>query len=258
MEILQIDIGGNMAHFRKYYANNTAMSFCLPPRTTAMGMLAACMGLPKESYHQSLSSENIRIGVRLLTPIKKQFHRLNFLKITGKNDFDGRQGRIQTPFEVVSGLNIGRDEVIYRIFVSPNEEGISIFEQLKKAILLNQKVYPLCLGVANFTAYIKSFHLFDAENIQEISTDKEVEIHAAIPSKEIKTLNFNKLLPSGHFQSLEEEMSPQDFVANDSREVRKMCTLLSSTSGHPLNVKLKRAFYQISNSKEVQNIVFLE
>lgn len=258
MEILQIDIGGNMAHFRKYYANNTAMSFCLPPRTTVMGMLAACMGLPKESYHQSLASENIRIGIRLLTPIKKQFHRLNFLKITGKNDFDGRQGRIQTPFEVVSGWNIGKDEVIYRIYISPHKGGIDTFEQLKKAIIQNQKVYALCLGVANFTAYVKSFHLFHADTIQAKVAENEMDIHSAIPSKVVRALNFNKLLPSGHFQSLEEEMSPQDFVSNNSREVRKMCTLLSSTSGHPLSVKLTCDFYQLTHLTEVQNILFLE
>lgn len=264
MEILQIDIGGKMAHFRKYYANNTAMSFCLPPRTSVMGMLGACMGLPKESYHESLASENIRIGIRLLTPIKKQFHRLNFLSIKSKGDvlkgtgdFDGRGGRIQTPFEVLTGLEIAKDEVVYRIYISPNEGGKAVFEQLKKVVSEQQKVYTLCLGVANFTAYIKGFHLFESGQVVELFSEEMTEIHSAIPSKEIKNLNFNKLLPNGHFQSIEEEMSPQDFKA-DSREVRKMCTLLSSISGHPLSVTLKRSFYQITHLEEVQNILFLE
>jgi len=34
MEILSFDIVGKFAHFKKYYANNTALSFSIPPRTT--------------------------------------------------------------------------------------------------------------------------------------------------------------------------------------------------------------------------------
>ena len=49
MQVLTFDLVGKMAHFRKYYANNTAMSFSVPPRTTLMGVLAAILGLPRDS-----------------------------------------------------------------------------------------------------------------------------------------------------------------------------------------------------------------
>ncbi|MDZ7691710.1 MAG: CRISPR-associated protein Cas5 [Balneolaceae bacterium] len=105
---------GKFAHFRKYYANNTAFSFSIPPRTTLMGLTAAIMGWEKDSYYERLSSEHIHFGVRVLTPLKKSFQRLNFLSIksTGDisksfdSDFRGKSGRIQTPFEVVSVLKI--------------------------------------------------------------------------------------------------------------------------------------------------------
>ena len=70
MEVLCFKISGKLAHFRKYYANNTAFSFTIPPRTTLMGIVAAAMGLERDSYYELLSSENIHFGVRVLTDRK--------------------------------------------------------------------------------------------------------------------------------------------------------------------------------------------
>ncbi|MCX6166236.1 MAG: CRISPR-associated protein Cas5, partial [Ignavibacteriae bacterium] len=111
MEILCFKIHGKLAHFRKYYANNTAFSFSIPPRTSLMGIVAAAMGLQKNSYYEDLASEKIHFGIRVLSPLKKSFHRLNLLSIKSigdmakkwSSDFRGEEGRIQTPFEVVSG-----------------------------------------------------------------------------------------------------------------------------------------------------------
>jgi CRISPR-associated protein Cas5h len=86
MEILQFDISGKFAHFRKYYANNTALSYSIPPRTTIMGVLAAILGKPRDSYYEEFSSKNIRIGISLKVPVKKNFHRLNFLSIKSLGD----------------------------------------------------------------------------------------------------------------------------------------------------------------------------
>ena len=118
MEIISFDIHGKFAHFRKYYSNNTALSFSIPPRTTVMGILAAILGYSRDTYYEDFSSDKIRIGLNVCSLLKKSFHRLNFLRITGLNDFRGKGGRVQTPFEVVSAINISEDEVKYRIFIS--------------------------------------------------------------------------------------------------------------------------------------------
>ena len=39
------------------------------------------------------------------------------------SDFRGEGGRIQTPFEVVSGWDLTKDEVVYQVFISPTEQG---------------------------------------------------------------------------------------------------------------------------------------
>src|SRR5690554_5064204 len=121
MEILSFDIEGKFAHFRKFHGNNTAMSYSIPPRTTIIGMLAAIMGEKKDSYYQDYQDNNLKIGIRVLGELKKSFQRLNLLMIKGSNDFRGGKGRVQTPFEVITGSDLKKDMVKYRIYLSSGE-----------------------------------------------------------------------------------------------------------------------------------------
>ena len=167
MEVLCFKISGKLAHFRKYYANNTAFSFSIPPRTTLMGIVAAAMGWERDSYYEKLASENIHFGVRVLSPLKKAFHRLNFLSIKTlgdlskklSSDFRGEGGRIQTPFEVVSGWNLPKDEVAYQVFVTPTTDGETVFKELKNHFINGYPVFNITLGVADFSAYISELRI---------------------------------------------------------------------------------------------------
>ncbi len=256
MEVLQIDVGGKLAHFRKYYANNTAMSFSIPPRTTLMGMLAGMLGLPRDSYYEELASERIRIGVRVMQPIKKTFHRLNLLKIVGKGDFDGSNGRIQTPFEVVSGLSISRDMVVYRLYVSCHELGNDTFQALKKAVLERQFQYALTFGTANFTASLLSAMLIS--DAQLMAPTDWVVIHSAMPSDAVEALDFNRQRTLDTLQSIEEELLPGDFVGNFDRELRRMDRVLFSTTASGVRVRLNKPCFVLTLPTEIQHILFME
>ena len=258
MEILQLDVSGRMAHFRKYYANNTAMSFSIPPRTTVIGMLAGLLGRPRDSYYEEFASAHIRIGIRVMQPIKKTFHRVNLLRVTGQSDFSGAKGRIQTPFEIVSGMNISRDEVVYRIYVSCADTGQATFDELKQAILNRQQTYALTFGTANFTASIRSGILVDATQICLLQQTAFVTIHSAIPSEAVDSLDFDRQSTTDTLQSIEEELMPADFIANNNRELSRMNRVLFSTTANGIQVKLNRPFYALTQEDTVQHILFLE
>lgn len=256
MEVLQIDVGGKLAHFRKYYANNTAMSFSIPPRTTLMGMLAGMLGRPRDSYYDELASERIRIGVRVMQPIKKTFHRLNLLKIVGKGDFDGSNGRIQTPFEIVSGLSISRDMVVYRLYVACHDLGNETFQALKQTVLERQFHYALTFGTANFTASLLSATLIT--DAQLTDPNDWVLIHSAMPSDAIDELDFDRQRTEDTLQSIEEELLPGDFVGNFDRELRRMDRVLFSTTASGVRVRLNRPYYALTQATETQHILFME
>ncbi|MFN8304825.1 MAG: CRISPR-associated protein Cas5 [Saprospiraceae bacterium] len=265
MEILSFDVCGKLAHFRKYYANNTAFTYSMPPRTTVMGMLAAILGYSRDQYYERLASNRLRIGVRILQPVKKSFHRLNFLSIKsrgdaleGTGDFTGAGGHIQTPFEVVSGLHIGQDWVRYRLFVAPNEKDSEEFTLIKEAILQSKQHFNLTLGVACFSGWIETPILH--EQIVESRAEGFVPLHSAVPSNKIEKLDFRKASNSVAGENyLEEELMPCDFASNNDRELSKLIRVLFSTEGKPYWAELNASFYTVpDHAGDNQNILFLE
>ena len=264
MKILQFDISGKFAHFRKYYGNNTALTYSLPPRTAIMGMLAAICGVPKDSYYERFASDKIKIGVAIKTPIKKSFHRLNFLSIKSKgnfrksfdSDFRGMAGNpIQTPFEIVSGYNLREDMVCYRIFLAAASAGQPVFDELKIRLMARNWVYAPTLGTANFQASLSDIIAYDDGQITQKQANSEfISFHSAVNSENVTELDFGK--EGSVF--VEEELLPADFVANNTRELSKMNRILFTTAGAPIKVRLTGSYFQIEDQITTQSIQFLE
>ncbi len=255
MEILSFDIDGKFAHFRKFHGNNTAMSYSIPPRTTVIGILAAIMGEEKDGYYERYKTDNIQIGIRVLSIIKKSFHRLNFLKIMSKDDFTGRNGRIQTPFEVVTGNDLKKDSVRYRIYMASSNHS-ELFHSVKKRMLSNKRTFNISLGTANFAAFISNINVKEAEQVS--SKNDWVNIHSACNSDQVMEIDFSDG-PEIKFNHIEEELLPADFIGGDKgRELEKMNRVLFATRPFPMHVKLHGNYYRLSKSNEIENIQFLE
>lgn len=257
MEVISFDISGKIAHFRKYYSNNTALSFSIPPRTTIMGILAAIYGMPKDSYYELFSSQNLDIGIAPLSRMKKTIHRLNFLKILGSGDFKGRQGRIQTPFEIVTGYNIKDSTISYRIFLHPLEIPKEVYEQLKELISIKGNSFALTLGAANFNAYISNYQEYNSE--ETVNLNGFLHFDSAINSDDILEIELEKEA-AGTINIVEEELMPADFVANYNRELQKMNRMLFSVSGSKVKANLKdgAVLYKLSNNNLLQTIQFMK
>ena len=283
MEVLSFDIEGKFAHFRKFHGNNTAMSYSIPPRTTIAGMLAAIMGEEKDSYYKNYQTQNLQIGIRVLSDLKKSFHRLNFLRIkketgfqldkTGKlfnksRYFSGYYSRnvigttettgpMQTPFEVVTGNDLKKDSVKYRIYMASGENR-DPFDQISKKLKNNNRQFNLSLGIAGFTAFVSNVQEFTAS---EKNCNKEwINLHSAGNSEQIEEINF----PSNSefkFNHIEEELLPADFIGGEKgREVYRMNRVLFATRNFPIHVKLSGKYFQLRRddaSEDPENFQFL-
>ncbi|CAN5127245.1 type I-B CRISPR-associated protein Cas5b [soil metagenome] len=255
MEVLSFDIQGKFAHFRKFHGNNTAMSYSIPPRTTIIGILAAISGEEKDTYYQRFRSEHLPVGVRVMDDIKKSFHRLNYLKITGQNDFNGQKGRIQTPFEVVTAHDIKKDLVSYRIYITAGDDA-ELYEHLKDKLLSNERSFNISLGIAGFSAFISNVGIAEADKIQ--LNGEWVDIHSACNSDQVLEIDFPDD-PEIKFNHIEEELLPADFIGGDKgREVYRMNRVLFATRHFPVHVKLDGVYYRISRNGETENIQFLD
>lgn len=252
MEILSFDISGKFAHFRKYYANNTAMSYALPPRTTIMGMLAAILGLPRDSYYETLNTQKIRLGIRIVNPIKKSFHRVNLLKIESHSDFRGKKGRVQIPTELVSGIDIRKDSVVYRIYVSFFSEGKEVFEDLRLCLEKRRQVYNLTLGSANYSASVNNFKQYTIEEKEAFG--ENLNFDSAVLTESVSGLNNT----SDTRILLEEEMLPADFVSDFDRELSKLQRVLFTTDGNALPIKFTGKYCILEQGDKNEIITFLD
>lgn len=258
MEILSFDIVGKFAHFRKYYTTNTALSFTIPPRTTIMGIVGAILGKQRDSYYEEFASDKLRIGIQVKSRIKKSIHRVNYLKIGGKNDFRGKQSHIQTPVELISGEKIANGEVRYRVYISYYEGYNKIFDELKEALINSCIHFNLTLGTANHTASIENIKIFDNRNVKiESFKDDFVDIHSACNSNKISKIEFTKN-DTYKYDFIEEDLLPSDFKSNYDRELSKMNRVIFTTGDIPLHAKFTGKLYKIQDDKATYHIQFLE
>lgn len=238
MEVISFDISGKIAHFRKYYANNTALSFSIPPRTTIMGMLAAICGLPKDSYYELFSSQNIDIGIALHTRTKKTIHRLNLMRVLGPSDFRGSKGRIQTPFEIVTGEDLKDSTITYRIFLRPLEIPEEEYKHLKELLQTKGNNFALTLGAASFNASLSKYQEYEATERKALPGFEYFD--SAINSDDVENIEL-VTDDVGRVSIVEEELMPADFVANYNRELQKMNRMLFSVSVSQLKARLNES-----------------
>lgn len=255
MEILSLDIEGKFAHFRKFHGNNTAMSYSIPPRTTIIGILAAILGEPKDSYYESFRHENLKIGIRVLSDLKKSFHRLNYLKITGTGDFGGKNGRIQTPFEVVTSHDLKSGMVTYRFYISAGAND-TIYQSLKKSLTNSERRFNLSFGVAGFSAFISKVQVH--EGSKQSGNSDWLLMHSACNSNEVEEIDFPDDAEF-RFNHVEEELLPADFIGGEKgRELFRMNRVLFATKNFPIRVILNGDYYKIKPEGDVENIQFME
>ncbi len=257
MEILSFDIEGKFAHFRKFHGNNTAMSYSIPPRTTIIGMLAAIMGEEKDSYYENYQTEKLQVGIRVLSDLKKSFHRLNLLMIKGNNDFRGGKGRVQTPFEVVTGNDLKKDMVKYRVYLAPGKNN-QLYHDVCKKLLSNDRQFNISLGIAGFSAFVTNVQAFSAT--EKMCNNEWIDLHSAGNSEQVGEIDFPED-PGFKFNHIEEELLPADFIGGEKgREVYRMNRVLFATRNFPIHIKLSGKYFQVRrniDSEETENIQFL-
>ncbi|MCB0629024.1 MAG: CRISPR-associated protein Cas5 [Saprospiraceae bacterium] len=251
MRMHSFDLVGKQAHFRKYYANNTALSFTLPPRTTMMGIVAAILGRPRDSYYRELAPENLKFGIGLLSPAKKSFHRLNLLKILGDSDFRGQKGRIQTPFELVMPIHPRKEDLIYRIYLAGDQD--QLMDEIANQLKVRSNSYNLSLGVANFNAALRNTRL-DMKVEERKELEEYISLSSAVLSDDVAALKLDK----DKKIRIEEDLTPAAFIDDFDRELAAMHRIVYTTDGSKLCARLKVPHYRIDNAQTQEAFVLLD
>ena len=161
-EILVFDFFGDYAHFRKSYTTVSQLTYGVPPRTTLAGMIAAILGMERDSYYHLFQRDNSKFAVSLAAPTRKQKINLNLLKTKGEtlSVIDPTKSppaimqRIQVPFEMVKNPRY----TIYTWF--SDQDRFSRFEEYLRD---HKSVYTLYLGISELLGDFKFIGKYTAE-----------------------------------------------------------------------------------------------
>lgn len=235
MKVLIFDIYGDYAHFKKYYTTSSPLTLSFPPPPTIKGMLGAICGKGKDEYLEVFSSEQCKVGIRILKPIKKV--RMGLNHINTKDGFwipvnkKNHQAHTQICTEFLK-------DPVYRIYFSHQDD--ELFEKLTEMIKEHKTVFTLSLGLSELLADFKYVGQRDFTKIE----NEESEIHSIVPIECIKDQGLIFADARKYFK----EKIPVDMIKG--RIVSKYQDILFESEGKSIHADMKY-FWEGQNGERV-------
>lgn len=170
MNLLVFDIWGPYAHFKKYYATTSALTYGIPPKTSLYGFVGAILGLPKaeNAYLRHFSDKGCLIGLQLQRPLKTCRIGVNLRPNTGRYKDNPKP----TLIELVQ-------EPCYRVFFHHRDEALQA--RLKTALQEHTCAFTPSLGLANLLA---DFSWVDECLAVRETSGQSVDIDSVLPQKQ--------------------------------------------------------------------------
>ena len=246
--LVAFDLVGPMAHFRKFYTNSSSLSYPLPPRTALMGLIAALLGLDRDSYYEELGMGQAQLGVALKTPVRSAMQTVNYLA-TDEKDWHGAKHRIQIPLELI--LPRPPERLLrYRVyFAHADPERV---EKLAEQLARGEYAYPLYLGLTECPAWVENVRLHPSNRVRWVEDPEEpLPIRTAVPLPRLAGL---PPLSGLEGRRLLKDRMPFDF--HPDRRLKAAADVLWEAEGRPLPLKVWGLAFQVPG--EAAYGVFLE
>ncbi|MFX0134167.1 MAG: type I-B CRISPR-associated protein Cas5b [Candidatus Hodarchaeota archaeon] len=232
MKCLIFDIWGTYGHFRKAYTTTSPLTYSIPTRTALSGLIAAILGLERDSYYELLNTENSLFAVRIINPIKKIRLNLNIIKTDigfFLQDISGSP-RAPTPYELIKDPH-------YRIYCWLKDE--EAYKKLEVNLKQHLCTFTLYFGISELIA---NFAYIDALDMALKEAIKPEFIHSVVIKDGLEVIvEENKRYAS--------EIIPIEM--DSQRKVLKYSNIIYETSGKPLLIK-EGKFYEVGN----ENVAF--
>ncbi|MBS4535595.1 type I-B CRISPR-associated protein Cas5 [Clostridium sp. D2Q-14] len=246
-DVLIFDIKGYAAHFRKFYTNSSSLSYSVPPRTTIAGLIAAVLGIDRDTYYDDFSVENVDIAVKKNIKTRKILQSVNYMKITTKKDFEKPKNHTQIPYELVLS---DAGELSYRIYASFEDN--NKMAELENRLKNKKYYYSPFLGAASFNCGIKYLGKISGEIKKSKDT---VNISSIIPLSKIvdRGVVFSKINPN-NFMIVKERMSKE---FKSERNIKSVESYIYDENINTLPVRLKYDYLELKYNGIQENIVFM-
>lgn len=231
MKCVCFKLRGDYGHYRPYYTTSSPTTYSLMPPTSIFGLIGAILGLEKNegSYYKTLELAGLRIGIGILTPVKKVSMSTNLINTkgnywvpTGRNTSGVRT---PTKYEYVVGQE-------YLVFATMRDE--KLLKELAERLKEHRFAYSISLGLAGLIAdaelvCFSEMQKLETEDFQEI--DSAVAIHESASKIEIYISNDIQYCRERYVKQFGDNRVPLDYV-----------DVLFSVNGKKIRVKSKKTY----------------
>lgn len=157
VNVVVFDIWGDYGHFKKLHTTASPLTFSFPPPTAVIGMVAAILGIDKESYWDTFSLDNTRVAVKLMKPVKKIRVGVNVIETKSAGPMYNRiKQRSQIKYEYLKDAH-------YRIFFSHDDQ--TLMAKLNDMLQNHKTTYTLSLGSAQMLAEFCYIGQYEAQGV---------------------------------------------------------------------------------------------
>lgn len=260
-KLVVFDLEGKFACFKKFYTNTSSFTSYVPSRTNLIGIIASIMELSRDSYYDLLNSKNCKIGVEILSDLKKNFHCMNYLKEpVPKKEREYTQVRL----EVLSAKNILESNIKFRVYLWFEDNEFFTLNDFIEKIKNKNLGFGVSLGQKQFRGDIKFVDVIKDIKLQE----NQVKEISTVTN--LKNLKSKEDLIYDNFSEIYIEKMPFDFnfIGDEfernsnilNREISSIEEIVYNKDKNSL-LKVNSSFHKVLNIQllgEEKNISFYE
>jgi len=242
--ILVFEIWGKYGMFRKYFTTSSPLSYSFPPRTTIIGIIAAMIGLNRDSYYEKLSSDKCNVSLEIVNPIDKVKFSTNYVD-TKKLKYGTIDGRTRIRCEYVKNPK-------YRIYVNFLDQELQ--QKFKKILQEKHFQYTISLGISQHLANIKFVGEY---KIDEKSLSEEITLHSVVRMDFIKNLKI--IYDEKLFPEYNKDRMLVDFEKDNDRVPKEYQDYIYERNGEKGKCILCETdrFFKVSGENFLKNILFM-
>lgn len=183
---LSFTVRAPWGHFKRVGRSVTKQSYCIPPRTTVAGMLAAIVGRERNSYYDVFGGDTAAIAITPVSELRTVNIPTVGLGTDPGQDVTTTAGNYYSEYNVTyqdttKDRQLHAYEVLadpaYRIDVAVEDE--EFYGDLKQHLKAGTAVYPPSLGKSEYLA-----------TIEDVATDQE-----PAPVDQSETVDIDSVVP---------------------------------------------------------------
>lgn len=183
--ILEVELSGQLAHFRKFYTNASSLTYSIPPRTGICGLVASILKLPRDSYYDTLNSAKLGVAVSLPlgAEFRKQFFTMNYAgdDTCINNVSQHKQCRLELLMPAVG------KELIWILYLGYKQGSDANLDSLEQRLVSQNLGFDVYLGQRQFRAGIRLLNKYNAACFKPIASSSYVD--SAIDKDRVKDID---------------------------------------------------------------------